>query len=505
MSTAQQHIIQKIQLELQCSEQRAGQELQFQYQETLQKEVLPGLEELLNTYCPADELIIIDKLNIDLGNLQPGLKGKNLAEKMLAAIEKALQGNLQKVERKETVQRIPIAQVRLEQLMHYLSKGYWPVTVQNLKLEEVIKVVLEKETTSFFQALKKANQITSVKIFERLVLQLEEATLEVVLQKALSWAPVKFLEEVKTLFLQTITPQQVKKRKLIWQGILEQVFSNQEEKKSVGLSLTPVLRAVVQSEPALVLAFQKLAVEIPSLKLAKEIAALKLQEIAVPKRASKKSTQEKSTSESSARKKEQKTTEEIKQQDKIKVGEKLLAKQKRVVEAESFDYILGENVGVLLLHPFLRSFFDESQLLDVLGNFKNDAAAEKAVGLLHFLATGQREAEEHQLVFQKLFCALPLNHPIAKEFTISAAEEAESEKMMTAAIQYWDALGKTSIAGLREGFLQREGHLKQDEQGLQIKLEYTTMDILLEKIPWNISMIQLPWQKGLLNVNWRKQ
>ncbi len=166
------------------------------------------------------------------------------------------------------------------------------------------------------------------------------------------------------------------------------------------------------------------------------------------------------------------------------------------------DGMFGQNVGIILLHPFLKSFFEESQLLNTQGKFRDETAKEKAIGLLHFIGTGKTAAQEFELSFQKVICGMPIAFPISSEYDITESEKKESEKMLQAVLQYWTGLGNTSIAGLREGFFQRDGKIQQDQESIVLRVEHKTMDILLDKIPWNISMVKFPWLEKLIRVEW---
>jgi hypothetical protein len=74
--------------------------------------------------------------------------------------------------------------------------------------------------------------------------------------------------------------------------------------------------------------------------------------------------------------------------------------------------------------------------------------------------------------------------------------------LLTAVTQQWSALRETSIDGLRESFLKRDGKL-EEEDSFYLKIEQKPFDLLLDQIPWNISKIKLSWMPKILNVEWR--
>lgn len=159
--------------------------------------------------------------------------------------------------------------------------------------------------------------------------------------------------------------------------------------------------------------------------------------------------------------------------------------------------------GVVLLHPYLAHYFGKIGLVEK-GDFIDEAAREKAVCLIHYLASGQTNLPEYELLLPKLLCGFPLEDPLERELVLQEAELEEGERMMQAAIDHWGVIGQASPDGLREGFLQRDGKLENKPQGWVLTVERKTIDILLNRLPfgWSISVVRLPWMKDLLKVNW---
>ncbi|WP_373396428.1 contractile injection system tape measure protein [Algoriphagus halophilus] len=60
----------------------------------------------------------------------------------------------------------------------------------------------------------------------------------------------------------------------------------------------------------------------------------------------------------------------------------------------------------------------------------------------------------------------------------------------------------TSVDGLRETFLQRDGKISRVENGWKLKVERKTVDIQMNKLPWGIGMIKLPWMNEMMFVDW---
>ena len=172
---------------------------------------------------------------------------------------------------------------------------------------------------------------------------------------------------------------------------------------------------------------------------------------------------------------------------------------KQFVEEES---IFTSNAGLVLIHPFLSSLFKRMGLL-AAQQFSGRAAQEKAIYLLHYVATGKTKAEEYELLVPKILCAYPVTLPVEKSIRLSAKERKEADGMLKAAIASWDILKSTSVAGLREGFLQRSGKVILKEGKISLQLEKKTIDVLLDHLPWSLSLIKLSWLDELIRVEWR--
>lgn len=164
--------------------------------------------------------------------------------------------------------------------------------------------------------------------------------------------------------------------------------------------------------------------------------------------------------------------------------------------------IFVSNAGIVLMHPFLAHFFENLKLLED-GRFKDASSRMKALYLLHYLATGNTKPEEHELVIAKVLCGVPLSDPVDVLIETTDEELREAGSVLKAAIAQWDILKGTSPDGLREGFLRRKGKLFTANDNLILQVEQSSIDVLLDRLPWNLSIIKLPWNEGIIRVEWR--
>lgn len=155
--------------------------------------------------------------------------------------------------------------------------------------------------------------------------------------------------------------------------------------------------------------------------------------------------------------------------------------------------------GVILLHPFLPRFFEALGITDA----NQIVQAERALCLLHFLASGEGVAPEPALLLPKLLCNVPVEAAVESDVDLTASETDEAMALLQAVIGHWDALRNTTPDGLRGTFLIRPGKLSQRPDGdYLLQVESQSFDILLERLPWGIGVVKLPWMERMLWVEW---
>ncbi|NQU52326.1 MAG: hypothetical protein HQ522_07275 [Bacteroidetes bacterium] len=163
--------------------------------------------------------------------------------------------------------------------------------------------------------------------------------------------------------------------------------------------------------------------------------------------------------------------------------------------------IAVQNAGLILLHPFLKHFFVNTGIADKNGTLLKNKL-DLAVQSLHFLATGNENVFEGDLVFEKFLCGVPLKRPVPKLSLLTDEIREEAYVLLKEVVKHWTALKNTSPDGLRQMFIQRTGKLIQLENKYKLLVERKTVDILLDKINWNISIVKLPWLEELVIVEW---
>ncbi len=172
-----------------------------------------------------------------------------------------------------------------------------------------------------------------------------------------------------------------------------------------------------------------------------------------------------------------------------------------ILEEEFMEPTFIDNAGLALLTPYLPRLFDRLELTEA-GSFKDRDAQIRTLFVLQYLVFERTEFSEHQMTFNKLLTGFQTDIPIPKSVVLTDTEKETTDSMLRAVIQNWMELKNTSVAGLRESFLQREGEICAIDEGLQLTVESKAYDILLESVPWSYSIIKYRWMKDSISVKW---
>jgi hypothetical protein len=167
---------------------------------------------------------------------------------------------------------------------------------------------------------------------------------------------------------------------------------------------------------------------------------------------------------------------------------------------ESSHFI--NNAGVVLLWPFIAPFFERLNILKD-GKFETMRDKFRAIHALQYLVTGNEEHQEHELAIQKLICGIDINEVYEPQQPLNKENKEMAESLLLHVIKTWTIIGHTSVEGLRESFLQRNGKLTLNEEAIYLQVEQKSYDMLLDRLPWSIAIINFSWMAKPINVIWR--
>lgn len=161
-----------------------------------------------------------------------------------------------------------------------------------------------------------------------------------------------------------------------------------------------------------------------------------------------------------------------------------------------------DNAGLVLISPFLPRLFTMLELTEN-GKFTSREAQVKAIFLMQYAAAGNGEFPEYAMQLNKLLVQFKTGIPIPRKSVLTDEDRHIVDGMLEGVLQNWGRLTNTTAAGLREGFLRREGRLEEQEDTHVLTVESKAFDMLLDHVPWNFRTIKFSWMKKAIQVKWR--
>ena len=487
------HIINRLYFELNCREEEEAFNLRHNFTSTLQAEIAEVIDEVCSRCLGEDQSVRIDRLEIDMGQLSPHAFHTSFREIFRYKFEKELSEKLAFVDPLLLSSSHPRS--LFESLCFFLIHGFlpWWENEEDLPLEQ-IDVAWCKENENGIRIFLDQHRFNKV-VWNRIAFQTDPLVRD---------------------FIISLFPglQQAKKQYEEWIKRICDQLDGEIEPETFGLiSLERVSTAVLEQAPVLFLTsppgiakiflnhyLQQFVNEPDDLlrlfRIAHEVTGLEWQEQMVQNETGRHmatkaqgiSIKTPVTDDSDFI---SSTQFDLPSPDPIRQGD----------TAEESERLMVRHAGIILLAPFLKLFFTEMDLLN--GNeWKDREACWRGVHLLGYLGTGEEELPEYCLLLEKLLCGLPMEEPIPRELPLSEKEKREAELLLQAVITHWKILKHTSISGLRESFLKRDGILRKKETGWLLQVERKTLDVLLDSIPWGFSTVLLPWNPQPLFVEW---
>lgn len=480
------HVIRKQVLDVNIHRSLDAFQVQHALSDWYWNQLLPLMEQAFTELAPDGETVRIDTLQIDLGQLSPALFRD---QHWLAGFQQALTEQLRKtitdqLQAKNSRQQYSPVLQAAGQWLYYMEHGVLPWSISSIPDGWLDKVL---------QAL--ATDINSIDKLRNLIKSQEAVLLRIIRQHDLGF--ITTLIKVITAKQQADLTPVIKELEIIFAAIakgpeaasvatfrerITVIILSEANKAEHRFDLEKVLQQIItELQPGLLTKASSAAID-------KKLIILK---------PAWNSYQEEL-------KKVSPSQPVIEKKEKIdliidSIEPALQNKEEKIIDNEGLYVDLA---GLVLLHPFLAMLF--SQLNWTAQNqFRNKDCQQRAVGLLHYMASGKTSAPEYELAMAKFLCGYPLQEPVPATFDFTNEEMEEADHLLTVVISRWEVLKRTSIEGLREAFLQRRGKLTQEETGMLLQVEQSSIDMLLDQLPWTLSMIKLPWMQNLLRVDWR--
>lgn len=458
------HRIRRQILDLELPREAGAVALQRQAGRVFQEKVLPRLDELFSKIAPADRIVRIDRLEIDLGSLGESNWERNFVERCVEQISRQVTEAASKADANmdENSRVLNPEENALAIFRYFLETGVLPWYARGMALKTLETHTLQaaaERPAAIQQVLLSALQ-RNESALRRLLWQFSPDFSEKMLEVALGLSPGWLTQAVQLLQSRLGRRLDTAQRLQLYKTLLAEALNNGFSQPPQPELLTQLYyRVLTQTAPA---------------------------------------------NEPTGRQQPGPETGPPDAQPKPPgAPEPTPSGEKRDKTPFPPEGIMVDNAGIILLGVYLPAFFQELKLTD--GKvFPTPDDQYRAIHLLHYLATGLEHPEEPALTLPKLLCGLPLEEPVPLELELSEAGKNESNDLLKAAIQNWPALKNTSPDGLRSGFLQRMGHLSRTEtqSAWLLRPERLGQDMLLERLPWSISVIKLPWMEEAVQVEW---
>jgi hypothetical protein len=172
--------------------------------------------------------------------------------------------------------------------------------------------------------------------------------------------------------------------------------------------------------------------------------------------------------------------------------------QKAALQEALTAGVFIENAGAIIVAPFLPALFAKLKWAQKGRLHKPEAAAL----LVQHLVSGAVTIGEAELLLPKILCGLEPDAPVDIGKKITPLQKKEATALLTSVVEHWAVLKNTTVAGLREAFLQRNGKLSFNNNQWLLQVEQKGYDMLLQQLPWNIGMVKLPWMGHVMMTEW---
>lgn len=166
------------------------------------------------------------------------------------------------------------------------------------------------------------------------------------------------------------------------------------------------------------------------------------------------------------------------------------------------DTLYINSAGLCIVWSFVPMLFFKSSLTQD-NKFIDSKNQSRAVRLLGYVISGHEETPEYELALPKLMSGMAVSDALVATEPLTSEEKELANAMLTAILSHWTVLSNTSIEGLRESFIMRDGMLEENENAFYLNVEQRSIDMLLDQIPWSIHTISLPWMKKPIHITWR--
>jgi len=476
------HIINHLQFQFNCADEDQAFNFRHNFGVTFQEQITDITDSICTKYVGAEDWLRIDKLEIDLGYFSPGSFDTNFAAVFKSKFEKELTQKLAAIS--STEKKVFQQLLKLQLFQYFLLTGTLPWWAEESEIN-LDKTTLElltdqhEKVKRFFYHYQNKKQV-----WTRVAFQLNKKS------KAQIILLVDELKTVKNLFFKWIQQLNI----LLVKETITEINVDDETIENIILVKAPEIFQHIKNENVLLQIFNDDFISRYTIEPSSAGKIIENNKTDFFNTYHEISNGEASKNVSA----ETGIQQQQKQKDFLLNNEVIHVEED---EKNTIEKYIVKQAGIVLLAPFLKDLFTNLHLLQN-AEWKTKDAQYRAVHLLKFLSTGTQKMPEYNLTLEKIICGLSLEEPLPLNIELEEHEMSETVSLLESVIEHWKALKSTSVNGLRESFLKRDGLLSAKENDWLLQVERKTLDILIDSIPWGYSTIALPWNYYLIYVEW---
>lgn len=477
----QNHTIKRFSLELQTDGREQLYNLQRKCIKMVNENLAEGIDEILSNHFVTDEIVRINKIEIDLGNITMAALETDFVTKCIAELSAKINAMPVIAAQQETgeITIVDKEENAIEQFFYFLSTGKMLWTFSNISFEQWQKSITSAIKNKAYLFKNEFSKLLAKDppVMQRLLLQFDDDFIAVLVELYQPGLKNEYVRLAALLKEQIFTTDNAVVRKTLLATLLPAVFFNLSviKKDTLPQLIEWINKLPVKNDDEGKLIAIEKAIVVIAEKMANIFSVS-------PEIKTRGQEPENNISE-------------------LKAGE---VGKENLKETDSTDTsIFINNAGIIILHPFLKNIFTSLGLMEK-DEFKDDFCSQKAVHLLQYLGYHEKEAPEYVQQLNKILCGLNDSEHIDRLIQLSEFEIKEADDLLKAVITHWTILKNTSAEALQQTFFQRSGKLTFNEidNYWKLQVEKSAVDILMDKIPWGISYIQLPWMKYALVTEW---
>ncbi len=481
----QLHKIKRQVIELRIASEAEAAPLQAEMRDIQQRQLLPLIDRYCSELADPERIYRIDTLEIDLGHVDAANLRDDFSARVAAPLRKALAAEIEQAEQRAGGDGLA-AQSSLELFEFFVRTGslpWWADTSRPQLLDEVLQRLLESAPGPLARSMRTLSDADGD--LKRLVLHYPDALLTrlvLVMVPSLGGTLPDFFTELLDLLQGTkdcAARPQARARTSVWMVILHTACrARAPHAEPVRFWREAVLQLAADSGVTYAALASGLyqSVQARGACVGGPLGAVAehlYRDIAEPPR--------------------------------VAPGEARPSRPSEPVPVDlSFsdaDVLYLNNAGLVLLWPFLQNFFKHLGLVEEK-QFIDEAAMQRGVGLLQYIAGADESPAEPLLPLNKVLCGMAPEAVFDFGAEITEQEMQECNDLLTAVIQQAPILHEMSLAGFRASFLLRKGQLGTRDGHWLLRVERETHDIVLDRFPWGVHIVKLPWMAAMMQVEW---